>query len=494
MVLEQLSKQDIIRLFLEHKQESSNKIQKLETMLSKMQQQLDALLRLLYGTKSEKQAKSPAAKAAQLRARNKSSNGAIGGSGRAKLPDNLHRERVVYDIADSDKQCNSCGLKLQKMGELTSEQLEYVPAKLYVKQLVRLKYNCQRCSNNIVTADLPEQPIAKGLAGPGLLAAVLIDKYQDALPLYRQQQRWQRLGVNLARSSSCDWVGQCSQLLAPIVNAMQQDLLLSPKIHVDDTTLPVQVAEKNKTHTGRLWVYIGNGGCGPPCVVYDYSKTRRKDVPQKMLGNYRGYLQADAYAGYDELYKTGKIIEVACWGHSRRKFYDVSVATKADNLADSALDIIGQLYAIEAKAKHLSPNKCKHYRRRYAKPILRKLKRWLNYYHPRTIAGAPINKAIGYCLNHWRALNNYLRDGRLEIDNNRAERAMKTIVIGRKNYLFVGSHQGGHNAAIIYSIIETCKQNNINTFDYLKNVLARLPSHKITNIRELIPYNWKPVA
>lgn len=379
---------------------------------------------------------------------------------------------------------------MQRMGKVITEQLECEPAKLYVIEHVRFKYSCQRCKDNIVTAALPPQPIDKGLPGPGLLTEVILNKYQDHLPLHRQQQRFARAGVDLPRSTLCDWVMQCGALLKPIVDLMRTDALLPGiRIFTDDTTCPVLA--KGKTHTGRLWVYIGGGRDSPNCVVYDYTKNRSQTAPQIFLQGYRDYLQADAYAGYDILYKDKSIIEVACWAHSRRKFMDIIKAAKKPGLADIAVNYIGQLYEVERKAKHLSSLQRKYYRRKHSKPILKRLYRWLKQTQEHTLPKSPIRLAINYTLNHWRALMNYCRDGFLNIDNNTAERAIKTVVIGRKNYLFAGSHDGAKNAAILYSLIETCKLIGINPFAYLKDVLTKLPTTLMKDLKTLLPYNWK---
>ena len=340
---------------------------------------------------------------------------------------------------------------------------------------------------------MPEQPIDKGLAGAGLLAEILISKYQDALPLYRQQRRFARLGYDLPRSTLCDWVMQCATRLKPIVEAMTTACLMpARKLHTDDTPFPVLA--NNKTHTGRLWVYVGQADNAPPCTIYRYSKTRSHQVPCQFLATYQGYLQADAYPGYDKIYRDGKIIEVACFAHARRKFADIVKTLKEPSLAHQALDFIGLLYAIEKHSKPMTVMQRYYYRRRFAKPILNDFYRWLIRQNKTAPPKTPLGQALNYCLNHWRALKNYLGDGILEIDNNRAERAIKPFVIGRKNFLFAGSHFGAEQAAIIYSLIESCNMLNINTFDYFKDVLTRLPSTLNKNISDLFPCYWKPLA
>lgn len=280
-------------------------------------------------------------------------------------------------------------------------------------------------------------------------------------------------------------------MLHPIVEAMGADMLQrSPKIHSDDTIIPV--LNKNKTRNGRLWVYIGGGGHSPICVVYRYTKTRSGKEPKKFLDGFNGYLQADAYAGYDQCYKSGDIIEVGCMAHSLRKFVDALKLVENDTVAQAAILQIKSLYEIEAKTKLMDDTRRYYYRRRHAKPKLRQLYRWLKNSQPQAPPKSPLGKAISYMLNHWQALNNYLRDGVLAIDNNIAERAMRSVVLGRKNYLFAGSDSGAESAATIYSLVETCKALEVNTFDYLSDVLRRLLNTLNSEIAMLFPCNWKP--
>ena len=490
-------------LQLLHEQQQRNAAQqetilKLAEQIDQMQQRIDKLLQLLYGVKSEKN-KLPEKPDAQLastpstsaKSNPESKSNTSKANGRRPLPADLPRVQVKHDVPEEQQGCPCCSLKMQRMGKVVTEQLECEPAKLYVIEHIRFKYSCQRCKDNIVTAALPPQPIDKGLPGPGLLTEVILNKYQDHLPLHRQEQRFARLGIDLPRSTLCDWVMQSGALLKPIVDLMRTDVLLPGiRIFTDDTTCPVLA--KGKTHTGRLWVYVGGGRDNPISVVYDYTPSRSQTAPQKFLKGYRGYLQADAYSGYDILYEDGNIIEVACWAHARRKFMDIIKTAKNPGLADIAVHYIGQLYEVERKSKHLSSLQRKYYRRRYSKPILKRLHRWLKKAQQKTLPKSPIRLAINYVMNHWRALMNYCRDGILNIDNNTAERAIKPVVIGRKNYLFAGSHEGAKNAAILYSLIETCKLNNINPFAYLRDVLTRLPTTLMKNLNSLLPYNWKP--
>lgn len=487
-------------LLLKLLEEQVEQNKKLQEELSQLRHQLATLQIMLFGQKSEKKrnlSKEPpiehTAQENKLRATpSQPVQESENKSGRRSLPIHLEREKIKHDIPEEERVCPNCQIYLHCIGKEVTEQLDFIPARLIVKEHIRYKYGCRCCKRHVATAPLPSQPIDKALAGSGLLAEVLVNKYQDALPLYRQQQRWARLGYELPRSTLCDWVMQCAERLQPIVEAMKlQCLLPARKIHTDDTVFPI--LDTGKTHNGRLWVYLGCADNAPPCAIYQYTKTRAQAHPQKFLSGYQGYLQADAYPGYDKLYQDGKIIEVTCFAHARRKFTDVAKSVKEPTFANQAIEYIGQLYAIEHHAKAMTMNQRYYYRKRLAKPILKAFYKWLKRQTPVTPPKSPLGLAMQYSLNHWKGLNNYLLDGVLDIDNNRAERAIKPFVIGRKNFLFAGSHQGAEHAATIYSLIESCKMLNINTFDYFKDVLARLPTTLNKNIADLFPCNWRPV-
>lgn len=480
----------------QNQKQQQETIQQLQFMIDKLNHQIENLLRVLYGKKSERQTKPNESQTATEQNNNRkgtniaSTEDAPNKKNRRRPPAHLPRHKIEYDLSESEKGC-SCGYKLHRIGQECTNQYEFIPPKLIVIQHIRYKYGCNSCKRTIRIPPLPSLPIEKGLPGAGLLTEVLINKYEDHLPLYRQQKRWARLGFEMPRSTLCDWIAECAFLLKPLVELMHRNMMLmARRIYTDDTEFPVQAV--GKTHKGRLWVYrCGGDGSAPNYVIYDYSSSRSQKHPQKFLREYQGYLQADAYNGYDKLYEDNKIIEVACWAHARRKFYEVSVAAKGNSTAHDALIFINKLYAIEEKIKgNTSANK-KIYRRYYAKPILKRFRRWLGKMKRRSIAKTPMAQAICYALNHWRALNNYLREGYLDIDNNAAERVIKPVVLGRKNYLFAGSHDGAESAAVIYSIIETCKLQGVNTYDYVRDILTRLPSQKINKLEELLPGNWK---
>jgi len=411
-------------------------------------------------------------------------------NGHRNIPLDLPRVRIEYTLLESELDCPcGCGKKLHKIGEIITEQLEIVPSKIYVKQHVRFKYAGCVSEDKVLTAPMPNQPIDKGLAGPGLLADVIVNKYDDHLPLNRQSERLSRSGIDISRKTLCDWVMRCADLLDPIVEVMRKELLLFPKIHTDDTKVPIQA--ENKTREGRLWIYLGCGSQAPPAAVYDYTPDRKQKWALEFLQNYKGYLQADAYQGYDKLYESNEIIEVACMAHARRKFVEVEKNDTKHKQAISALNYIGKLYRIEKRIKDLEPIMKRAMRKKEAKPILKEFKKWLLGKNQRVIPKSPLGKAVQYTLNNWIALTRYLADGILDIDNNKAERLMRPIAVGRKNWTFAGSDRGGSAAAVMYSLIETCKLNNINPYDYLRDVLTRLPNTLNRDIRQLLPYEWK---
>ncbi len=416
--------------------------------------------------------------------------------GQRQFPSHLPRKRIEYDIPEEQKICScGCGQVLKRIGEEILEQLEEVPAQLYVIEHVRFKYAGCRNEPTIITAAMPRQPIDKSIAGPGLLATTIIKKYDDHIPLYRQSEIWERHKIDISRSTLCDWIHACGIQLKPLIEEMKKVVLSSPKIHTDDTPVPVLKPGSKKTKTGRLWVYLGGGNKAPPCAVYEYTPTRQQIWAMEFLKGYRGYLHADAYQGYDILFnknhKDYAIIEVACMAHVRRKFYEIAQQSKETGSAHEALLFIKQLYQVETEVKELDNEIRKTIRQEKAKPILNEFKEWLDKLINRVLPKSPLGNAVNYALKNWTALIEYLEDGILEIDNNAAERLIKPIKIGVKNYLFAGSDQGGINAALFYSLIETCKLNKINPYDYLRDVLIRLPTQLNSKLNELLPWNWK---
>lgn len=412
------------------------------------------------------------------------------GPARKPLPEHLPRD--VQEHLPTNATCPACGSALARLGEDVSEMLEYVPASFKVIRHVRPKLACT-CCDCIVQAPAASRPIARGLAGPGLLAHVLVAKFCDHLPLYRQSQIYAREGVELERSTLADWVGGASGLLRPLVNALRRHVMAGVKLHADDTPIPVLSPGRGKTATARLWVYVRDdrpaGQAVPPAVWFAYSPNRKGEHPQSHLASFTGTLQADGYAGYDQIYQTRPIREAACWAHVRRKFYDLEQAN-ASPIAAQALRRIGQLYAIEAAIRTRPPDARLAIRQRDALPQLDDFHGWLVRSLATLSAKSSAAAAIGYALNRWEALLLYASDGSVEIDNNAAERALRGVALGRKNYLFAGSDSGGERAAAIYSLTESAKLNGLDPEAYLRDVLARIADYPVNRIDELLPWHF----
>lgn len=388
---------------------------------------------------------------------------------------------------------------MRKVGEDVTEILDYVPGRFQVIRHVRPAYSCRRCEG-MVQAPMPALPIERGLPSAGLLAHVLVSKYCDHLPLYRQSAIYGRDGVDLDRSLLAEWVGKTAALTRPLVEAVERHVMGGGRLHADDTPVPVLEPGRGKTKTGRLWVYLRDerpwGGQAPPAVVYRYSPDRKGEHPRDHLGTFRGDLHADGYAGFGELYlaKDGQpppVGEVACWAHVRRKFHDVHVAAKAP-IAEEALQRIGALFAVEREIHGLPPDERRRVRQARSGLALVDLAAFLDGALVRLSGKSELAGAIRYARSRWPALSRYVDDGHLEISNNAAERAIRPLALGRKNWLFAGSDAGGERAATVYTLIETARLNGLDPEAYLRDVLGRIAEHPVNRIAALLPWSLAP--
>lgn len=497
--------------------------------LERLQTHLDLLVRRLYGRSSEKldprqgllfesppaseeppvtappAEEAPAPPPARRRPR------------RPRRPDQLQRVDVVHDLTEAEKQVLAGGGELIPIGQEISEQYEWEPSCLYVVRHIQQKYarrpqlvESNDREKNVVTAPKPPQPLPGSQAGPGLLAQVLTAKYADHLPLHRQERIFGRHGLRFSRQTTCDWALSCAELLQPLDQRMRIEVLCSWVIHTDDTPGPIRDAHRKQKHLGRFWVYRGDAE--HPLVWFDYTPSRSRDGPAEVLQGYQGYLQADAFGGYDGIYagSQGQIVEVACWAHARRKFFE---ARGTDRLrAETALAFIGRLYDVERTAKdscarewaELPPReryaRIAALRQERARPVLEELLAWLTAEAPKLLPKHPLRQAMDYALGNWQALARYPEQGYLTIDNNPAENEIRRIALGRKNWLHCGSDRGGRAAAVHYSLIASCQRNGVDPWAYLRDVLTWLPviqaapSGTFPNdvLRDLLPDRWKP--
>lgn len=430
------------------------------------------------------------------------------------LPEHLPRERLVYELRHHGlagatcgcKHCGADGEYLTELGADESELLEYVPGRFKVLVQVRPKYLCNGCKT-ISQADAPNRPLARSYAGAGLLAHVLTSKYADHLPLYRQGEIYAREGVELSRSTLADWVGGASKLLDPLVQSLANYVKSATKLHADDTPVPVLQPGRGTTKTGRLWTYVRDDRNAPntsasneelspePAAVwFAYSPDRKGEHPVAHLKDFKGILQADGYAGFERLYQRcdehggPEIVEAACWAHVRRKFFDLHTL-QASPVALEALNRISALYKIESEIRGKPPDERRRIRQLHTQPLMHELNVWFEQTLARVSKKSELAVSIRYALARWEALTRFIDDGRVEIDNNAAERALRCVAVGRRNYLFAGSDAGGERAAAIYSLIGTAKLNGIDPEAYLRYVITHISEHRINKVAELLPWN-----
>lgn len=413
--------------------------------------------------------------------------------GPRKLPDNLPVERVVEPAPCA---CGKCGgLRLRKLGEVVSKTLECEPRRWKIVERVREKFACRDCEA-ITEPPAPSHPIPRGFAGPSLLAMILVGKFADHQPLNRQSAAFAREGVEIDTSTLADWVGACVVALDPIVSRLREHVLAAERLHVDDTTVPVLA--KTKTRTGRLWTYVRDdrpfSGADPPAAFYDYSPSRHGEHPRRVLAAWSGVMQADAFSGYNALYaadrKPAPIVEAACWAHGRREVFDLAKLTKAP-IAIEIVRRIDELFAIERDINGKPPDERRAARQDRSKPLVVALETYMHEQHERLSPKNAVAKAIRYMLVRWGSFTRFLDDGRICLSNNAAERALRGVALGRRNWTFAGSDEGGRRAAAVYSLITTCKLNDVDPRAWLANVLATLPDHPMTRIDELMPWAWK---
>jgi transposase len=488
----------LIRMLIE----TTEKLQEREQYILRLQHLVTRFQRWQFGQKSERiaegqqifgfygtvEAEKPAEAKdeAAPRARTRPKRG-----GYRVIPKDLPRKVETLDLTEHEKCCPKCGALRRLIGYEESKQLDYQPASFFEVLTRRAKYACSPCEGQIRTAPLsmPPGPIEKGLAGAGLLANVLVAKYCDHLPLYRQSRIYRRHGVEIPRSTLCNWVGQTIGLLEPIVGAVKRDVLCSRTLRTDDTVIRLLVPGLGRTAQARLWGYLGDPHHHQ--VFYEFSPDRKQEHPLGILGNFKGGIQADAYPGYDSLFVPGSgRTEIGCWAHARRYWFD---ARDTDpERASVALGFIRLLYGFEAEAAALSPADRAALRRKKAVPLLGEFKKWLDQEGYKVLPLSPMGEAFHYTLAQWGALNRYVEDGEVSIDNSAMERALRGVAIGRKNYLFAGSEAGGRWLAVAYTLIESCKLNGVDPYRYLKDVLRRVWTHPSSRVEELMPRRWKP--
>lgn len=487
-----------------HIRELTVKLESTQRQLTTLQHQMDQILRRLYGRKSEQlnpnqmmfdsivlDSLNQVAAVQELPSRSETvkTPRVSNHHGRIPIPEHLERFEILLDIPDEQKVCPETGELLKVIKVEVSEKLEYRPGKLIVNVYKRPQYALPE-NSGVIACAMPDHPIAKCKADVGLLAHVIVCKFADHLPLYRQDGIFEREGVTITRATQAGWLMQNYESIIRLEETMRGALFERDVIFTDDTPVPLQVNGNGKVKKARIWVYV-RGGNGPPLTVYDFSIDRSKKRPLDFLDGYHGYVHADAYNGYDELFKKEGIIEVGCWAHARRKF-DEAASSRPKEATDILARIARLYHEVETPCADMTPQDRAHYRQIHATPILTGIFEKIEELRRKTIPSEPLRKAIDYAMNQKKALCRYLEDGQLRPDNNLAENAMRPVAVGRKNWLFVGSERGGRAAALYMSLIKSCKDNEINPWEYFDDMLRRIMSHPVNRLRELLPDQWKP--
>lgn len=492
-----------LRSALAHAEE---KIEEDEREIERLRAQVEKLRRMLFGSRSEKLRRQVEQAERLLKQREHESDRYSGRADDPQVPRQLrqsrHRRalaeqlpREIHRLEPEESCCPACGGELAYLGEVSAEQLELVASALKVIRTERVKKACVKC-DCIVEAAAPSRPIDRGIAGAGLLARVLTAKYAEHSPLYRQSEILARQGAQLSRALLSNWVDACCRLMAPLDEALYRYVMDTRKLHTDDTPVPVLAPGRKKTKTGRIWTYVRDdrnaGSSDPPAAWFSYSPDRQGKYPQQHLRHFHGVLQADAYTGYDRLFSAaregGPLTEAACWAHARRKIHDVYIGT-GSAAAEQALKRIGELYAIEAEIRGRPEAERLALRQARSKPLLASLHEWMMAKAVTLSKKSRLGEAFAYVLNQWEALCYYCDDGLAEPDNNAAERALRAVCLGKKNYIFFGSDHGGERGALLYGLIGTCKLNGIDPEAYLRHILSVLPQWPSNKVAELLPWN-----
>jgi len=502
-------KDEIIEYQQLHIQELTKQLETSNRKLSMLQHQVEQLLRRVYGRRSEKmdpnqlifdgmletleQDELPAKQIEiPVLRKKKTPKKKRSHPGRIPIPEHLERVEIILDIPEREKICPETGKDLKQIGWEVSEKLEYRPGKLIVNVYKRPKYVSpdNTTDTGIIIAPMPDSPIEKCKADIGLLSQIIVSKFADHLPFYRQDGIFKREGVDIPRATQTSWCLQVYEAISPLEEALKSAVLESIFLFTDDSIIPLLVKGNGKVKKGRLWVYV-RGGPGPPLAVFDFSPDRSKKRPLNFLNGYQGYIHADAYGGYDELFLKEGIIEVACWAHTRRKF-DEALKSRQKEATDIIVRI-AQLYRTETLCKEMKPEERYRFRQEKSKPILDALFDQIEALKLETIPKEPLRKAVDYALNQKKALYRYLEDGWLKIDNNTSENTIRPLALGRKNWLFAGSERGARATALFLSLIQCCKVCDVNPWEYFDDMLRRIMSHPVSRLRELLPDQWKPL-